>query len=60
MLTGEDRHDSPRLLDAGRQFLAARGDVPRGELTFLPRAIDDLHARQALIHGGTVLVDEFR
>ena len=29
-------------------------------LHFLPRVIDDLHARQALIHGGAVLVREFR
>jgi hypothetical protein len=60
MLTGQQEHESPLLLDAGRQFLAARGEVSWDVLHFLPRLIDDLHARQALIHGGVVLVDEFR
>lgn len=50
----------PILLNAGRQFLAAMGHVPREVLHFLPRVIDDLHAREALIHGGVVLIDEFR
>jgi biotin operon repressor len=60
MLTGQQDHESPLLLDAGRQFLAAGGEVSWDVLDFLPRVIDDLHARQALIHGGVVLVDEFR
>jgi hypothetical protein len=60
MLTGQQGHESPLLLNAGRQFLAARGEVSGDVLVFLPRVIDDLHARRALIHGGVVLVDEFR
>ncbi len=60
MLTDRQGHESPLLLDAGRQFLAAGGEVSWYALHFLPRVIDDLHARQALVHGGVVLVDEFR
>lgn len=48
------------LLTAGRQLLAARGDVPWAILRFLPEVIDNLHARKALIDAGIVLVDEFR
>ncbi len=60
MLTGQPEQELPLLLDAGRQFLAARGEVSGDVLHFLPRVIDDLHARRALIHGGAVLVHEFR
>ena len=51
---------TPLLLKAGRQFLACRGEVDHDVLVFLPRVIDDLHAREALLRAGTVLVDEFR
>jgi len=50
----------PVLTHAGRQFLRAGEPVPRAVLTFLSDTIDDLHARRALLVGGTVLVDEFR
>ena len=50
----------PVLTRAGRQFLRAAEPFPRPVLTFLSDTIDDLHARQALLVGGTVLVDEFR
>ena len=50
----------PVLTRAGRQFLRADTPFPRPVLTFLSDTIDDLHARQALLLGGTVLVDEFR
>src|SRR5437764_6022258 len=60
MLTGRQEPKSPLLLDVGRQFLATPAEFSWDVLHFLPRVIDDLHARQALIHGGAVLVDEFR
>jgi hypothetical protein len=50
----------PILLPAGRQYLKAQGDVDPDELHFLPRTLSDLHARRAMLHAGTVLVDEFR
>jgi hypothetical protein len=45
---------------AGRQYLAARGEIEPSVLEFLPKYIDDLNARRALISAGTVLVDEYR
>lgn len=60
LLSGLDEGDTPMLLDAGRQYLKRQGDVPREVLRFLPRTIPDLHAREALIHAGTTLVNEFR
>lgn len=51
---------SPLLRDAGRQYLARQGEVPREVLRFLPHEVDDLNAREALLVAGTVLVDEFR
>jgi hypothetical protein len=55
-----DEGFAPRLLAAGRQFLARRGHVEHDILRFLPRTIDDLNAREALLVAGTILVDEFR
>lgn len=55
----EEPEEPPILLQAGRQYLARKGEVDRDALFFLPRVIDDLHARSALLHAGTVLVDEF-
>jgi hypothetical protein len=52
--------EPPRLLHAGRQWLARNGEWRPDVLRFLPIYIDDLHARRALIDGGSVLVDEFR
>jgi hypothetical protein len=60
LLSGLDEGDTPMLLEAGRQYLKRQGDIPREVLRFLPRTIHDLHAREALIHAGTTLVDEFR
>lgn len=51
---------SPLLTRAGSQYLEMKGKVPDEVLLFLPSVIDDLRARQALIAGGTVLVDQFR
>jgi hypothetical protein len=51
---------SALLTRAGSQYLAKKGQVPSEVLAFLPKVVDDLHAREALIHGGTVMVDEFR
>jgi hypothetical protein len=59
-LSGLEEGLHPILLNAGRQYLALDGDVEVAVLSFLPSVIDDLHARQALLHAGTVLVDEFR
>jgi hypothetical protein len=60
VLDGREEGLPPTLLKAGRQFLARRGDVDRDVVAFLPRVIDDLNAREALIVAGTFLVDEFR
>jgi len=60
LFSGLEEGNSPILLDAGRQYLKRRGDVPLEVLNFLPAVVDDLDARQALIHAGTRLVDEFR
>jgi len=60
LLSGIDEGESPILLHAGRQYLDCRGDVPRDVLRFLPRVVDDLNARQALLTAGTVLVDIYR
>lgn len=58
--SGLDEGCPPMLLNAGRQYLTQRGLVTREVLYFLPSVIDDLHARDALIHAGVILVDEFR
>src|SRR5450755_2880565 len=60
LLSGVGEAQPPLLLSAGRQYLASGGDISSEVLDFLPRVIDDLHAREALLHGGVVLVDEFR
>jgi len=60
LLSGVGEAQPPLLLSAGRQYLASGGDISSEVLDFLPRVIDDLHARGALLHGGVVLVDEFR
>jgi hypothetical protein len=60
VLSGPDEGLPPMLLTAGRQFLAHRGHVEYEVLSFLPRVIDDLTAREALLVAGTILVDEFR
>jgi hypothetical protein len=51
---------APRLTRAGRQYLARRGEVARDVLAYLGPLVDDLHAREALLRGGTVLVADFR
>jgi hypothetical protein len=56
----EEPELSPLLTRAGSQYLELKGQVPHEVLFFLPAVIDDLYARKALIHGGTVLIDEFR
>lgn len=59
-LAGGDPAYLPRLMHAGRQYLALRGDVGHDVLAFLPLTVDDLHARRALLQAGALLVDEFR
>lgn len=51
--------EPPILLDAGKQYLHARGAVEADALQFLPRVFNDLNARRAVLHGGSVLIDEF-
>ena len=51
---------TPILPLAGRQFLDRAGYVPREVLRFLPRFVDDLHGREALLQAGTMLVERFR
>jgi hypothetical protein len=60
ILDGLEEGLPPILLKSGRQFLAGRPAVHRDVLRFLPRVVDDLNARQALLSAGTILVDEFR
>jgi hypothetical protein len=60
MLSGLDEGLPAMLRTAGRQYLSMRGEVDQSVLRFLPHVIDDLHARRALLEGGTILVDEFR
>jgi hypothetical protein len=60
MLSGLEEGNNPILLNAGRQYLDRRGDVPPEVLRFLPTVVDDLSAREVLIHAGTILVDTFR
>jgi hypothetical protein len=57
---GDELDSAPLLLKAGRQYLAHDGVVPYWELRFLGNTIDDLLARKALLHAGTIVVDEFR
>jgi hypothetical protein len=56
----DERNARPILTRAGRQYLALKGAVHRDALRFLPRVVDDLHAREALMLAGTALVDDFR
>jgi hypothetical protein len=58
--SGLELEGPPMLLNAGSQYLELKGAVAPEVVNFLPRQIDDLHARGALLHAGTVLVDEFR
>jgi hypothetical protein len=51
---------TPILPLAGRQFLDRAGCVPREVLRFLPKFVDDLYGREALLKAGTTLVEEFR
>jgi hypothetical protein len=57
----DENPDAPPLVTAAaQQYLDLEGDVDEDVLTFLPAAIDDLHARLALLDAGTVLVGQFR
>lgn len=60
ILSGLGEGLAPILLDAGRQHLTRGGNVAPEVLSFLPRVIDDLDARGALLVAGTIMVDEFR
>ena len=60
VLNGPDEGLPPILLTAGRQFLANGGHAEYGVISFLPRVIDDLNAREALLVAGATLVEEFR
>ncbi|MHB8240650.1 MAG: hypothetical protein ACYDHN_01545 [Solirubrobacteraceae bacterium] len=60
LCSGVDEGLVPIVPRAGRQFVERKGHVPREVLHFLPRFVDDLYAREALVHGGKVLVREFR
>jgi hypothetical protein len=60
ILRGELATDPPLVMHAGQQYLELHGEIDGDVLRFLPRVIDDLHARVALLVAGTILVDEFR
>jgi len=60
ILLAPETGSPPILLNSGRQYLARAGEVEESVLSFLPRVIDDLHARSALLEAGTILIDEFR
>jgi hypothetical protein len=57
---GDDLREGPIVTEAGEEFVAAGGDVPSEELSFLPKTIRNLLARRALLSAGSLLVDEFR
>jgi hypothetical protein len=59
LLSDEEPDRPPILTRAGSQYLARKGRVDPDVLGFLPRYVDDLNARSALLDRGTVLVDEF-
>ena len=59
LLVGPENELPPMLLDAGRQYLRARGAVDRDVLSFMPATLDDLNARRAVLDAGARLVDEF-
>lgn len=59
-LAGLEDEIPPTLLVAGSQYLDRRGRVDHEVLRFLPRVLDDLATREALLLAGTVVVDEFR
>jgi hypothetical protein len=60
-MTGLGDEELPALmLRAGEQYLDLRGEVERDVLAFLPAVLSDLHAREALLRAGTIIVDEFR
>jgi hypothetical protein len=48
------------LSNAGRQYLERSGDVDEAVLYFLPRYVDDLHAREALMECGAGIVGRLR
>lgn len=50
----------PLLTHAGRQYLGLRGQVSEDSLSFLAEVIGDLHARDALLRAGILIVDGFR
>lgn len=60
ILSGLSEGLSPILREAGHQYLTRGGNVAPEVLSFLPRVVDDLDARAALLAAGTVMVDEFR
>ncbi len=60
LLGGLEEEEPPMVLPAGQQYLARGGEVSRDLLRFMPRTVDDLNAREALLSAGTVLVDEYR
>ncbi len=59
-LVGIEDEIPPTLLIAGSQYLERHGRVDHEVLHFLPRVLDDLATREALLLAGTVVVDEFR
>ena len=60
MLSGVDEGLPAILRTAGLEYSSLLGAVDASVPGFLPHVIDDLHARGALLQGGTILVDEFR
>jgi hypothetical protein len=60
LLDGSEENEPPIVLTAGKQFLARGGEVSRDVLHFMAQTVEDLNARQALLTGGTILVDEYR
>lgn len=57
--TEPERPSRPMLTRAGHQYDDRDGDVDLHALAFLASAIDDLHAREALLRAGTTLVRQF-
>lgn len=58
-LTEDTAGIEPHLRNAGQQVIAAEGEIDGQALRFLPIYVDDLLAREALLVGGSIMVDEF-
>jgi hypothetical protein len=60
VLRGPAPEDPPLLLRAGRQYLAARGQVDKRTLRFMTTVFDDLNTRAAYLDASVALSKHFK